>query len=58
MANEKNLSTLKYLLDLIREWIEKHKVGSLTINFFKGGVSSVKMEETVKLDVEEKKSRG
>ena len=37
------------LIKLIQKWIEDKKVGSLTINFFKGGVSSVKLEETIKL---------
>lgn len=36
-------------MDIIRQWIESRKVGSVTINFFKGGVSSVKFEETIKL---------
>ena len=56
MANEKNLSTMKYLLDLIREWMEKRKVGAMTINFFRGGVSSVKLEETIKLEETQKKT--
>ena len=40
---------MKELITLIKEWIETKKVGSLTINFFKGGISSVKKEETIKL---------
>lgn len=40
---------LKELMDIIRQWIESRKVGSVTINFFKGGVSSVNFNETVKL---------
>ena len=40
---------MKELIVLIKEWIETKKVGSITINFFKGGISSVKKEETIKL---------
>jgi len=41
---------LRELIDIIKEWIDSRKVGSVTINFFKGGVSSVKLEETIKLN--------
>ena len=40
---------MKELLKLIQEWLEKGKVGSITINFFKGGISSVNKNETIKL---------
>ena len=40
---------MKELIALIKEWIETKKVGSITVNFFKGGISSVKKEETIKL---------
>jgi len=40
---------MKELLKLIQEWIEKKKVGKITISFFKGGISHVKKEEIVKL---------
>jgi len=41
---------VKELIDLISEWLEQKKVGSLTINFFKGGISSIDKRETLKLN--------
>jgi hypothetical protein len=38
----------EWVLQIISEWINKHLTGSLTINFFRGGVTSIKKEETVK----------
>ena len=38
-----------HLTSLIKEWIEKKKTGKIVINFFKGGISSVNKEETIKL---------
>jgi len=38
-----------HLTKLIKEWIEKKKTGKIVINFFKGGISSVNKEETIKL---------
>lgn len=35
---------------LIKLWIEQKKVGKITINFFKGGISSIHIEEVKKLD--------
>jgi hypothetical protein len=37
------------LLKLIKEWIQNRKHGKLVINFFKGGITSVNKQETVKL---------
>jgi hypothetical protein len=37
------------LLRLIGEWIKNRKTGKLVINFFKGGVSNVNKQESVKL---------
>jgi hypothetical protein len=44
---------VKELIKLIQEWIDKKKVGSLQINFFKGGISSVNMIETKKMPKQE-----
>ena len=38
------------LIALIKLWIEQKKVGQITINFFKGGISSIHIEEVKKLD--------
>jgi len=40
---------MKNLMELIKKWISEKKVGKITINFFKGGISSVNVEETIKL---------
>ena len=33
---------------LIRDWKQSDKVGKITVNTFKGGISSVKVEQTYK----------
>jgi hypothetical protein len=33
---------------LIDKWIQKKSTGNITINFFKGGITSWKVEETFK----------
>ena len=38
------------LVALIREWIEQKKVGKITINFFKGGITNINIEESKKLE--------
>ena len=35
---------------LIQTWIFEKKTGNITINFFKGGVSSIDIKETKKID--------
>lgn len=37
------------LIKLIKEWIDQKKTGSITVNFFKGGLASVKKEEVLKI---------
>jgi len=36
------------IMKLIQEWVQKRSSGKITINFFKGGISSWKVEETFK----------
>jgi len=38
------------VIELIKVWKQQKKVGSITVNFFKGGITSVKVEETLKID--------
>jgi len=38
---------------ILKKWIKEQKVGNVSINFFKGGVSSIKLEETIKLPKQE-----
>ena len=40
---------MKELFNLIKEWVKTNKVGSITINFFKGGISNVELKESIKL---------
>jgi len=37
------------LKKILEFWIEKKKVGSITVNFFRGGISSVMLKETQKI---------
>ncbi len=37
------------IIKLIKTWIEERKTGRLVFNFFKGGLSSIGIEETKKL---------
>lgn len=37
------------IVALIWSWLTEKKVGNIQINFFKGGISSVNFNETVKL---------
>ena len=43
---------IEIIRPLIEKWMSEKRVGSITINFFKGGVSTIKIgqEETIKLD--------
>jgi len=41
------------LIELIKNWIFEKKTGSIQVNFFRGGISSIKKEETVKLNSKE-----
>ena len=43
---------MKELIKLIQEWIKSKKTGKIVINFFKGGISGVRKEETIKLTKE------
>ena len=38
------------IIKLIETWIEERKTGRLTLNFFRGGISSINKTETEKLD--------
>jgi len=40
---------LKEVHRVLASWLDRRKVGNVTVNFFKGGISSVKLEETIKL---------
>ena len=37
-----------WVIELIKEWIIGGRTGSITINFFKGGVTNVEKNESVK----------
>jgi len=38
----------RWVTDLLAEWIAKQKTGSLTINFFRGGITNVTKNESIK----------
>jgi hypothetical protein len=46
----KDNKNLEQIIDLLKAWINNEEVGSVTINFFKGGISSVKLLQTLKMN--------
>lgn len=38
------------LKQLIEQWIRDKKVGNIQINFYLGGISTIKVEETLKIN--------
>jgi len=40
--------TLKEVIEFIVQWIEDKKTGSIQVNFFRGGISTVKFTEILK----------
>lgn len=38
------------IVNLIKHWMATEKVGSIQINFFKGGITTVNLNETKKLN--------
>jgi hypothetical protein len=41
---------LDKIIKLLNNWIGFKKTGNITINFFKGGISSIDIRETKKVD--------
>ena len=41
---------VRKLVELIYEWLEEGKVGSIQINFFGGGITNLNLSESLKLD--------
>ena len=48
IKNREANTNFKWVMDVIWSWVAGRKVGSVTINFFKGGISSIKEEITIK----------
>ena len=48
--NENGRFSVHTVFGIIQRWIRERKVGSITVNFFKGGISSVQLNETIKVD--------
>lgn len=44
------MDNLYKLHSIIKEWLDKKYVGSLTINFFKGGISNILIHRSIKLE--------
>ena len=38
------------LILLIKDWLNKNKTGSIKINTFKGGITNVEFNESIKID--------
>jgi hypothetical protein len=43
------MKTIDKLILLIKDWMSKKKTGSIKINFFKGGIANVNLEESIKI---------
>lgn len=41
---------MEKIFTLIKLWIEQKKVGKITINFFKGGITNINIEESKKIE--------
>jgi len=41
---------IEKIVRLLQTWIFEKKTGNITINFFKGGISSIDIKETKKID--------
>jgi hypothetical protein len=41
---------IEAIVRLLQTWIFEKKTGSITLNFFKGTIGTVKTEETKKID--------
>ena len=54
--NENIEKDLQAIVDISREWLENRKIGSLTFNFFKGGVANYIKKESIKFDPDRKKT--
>jgi len=44
-----NPAFLDELINIIKDWIDRKKTGSIQINFFKGGISNIIKQESEKL---------
>ena len=47
----------KVVTNTVGDWLVKGKTGSIQFNLFRGGISSVKFEETVKLGKSDRNAR-
>lgn len=43
------MTNLDKILAILKQWVVEKKVGSVTINFFKGGITTINLNETVKI---------
>lgn len=44
-----NENDIKEIVRIVKDWIDLKKIGSIQINFFKGGISNVNLSESRKL---------
>jgi hypothetical protein len=42
-------SQLNELIKVVKAWIDEKRIGSITINFFKGGIANLIVKESVKI---------
>jgi len=49
------LEDIDKVIEIIRDWIENQKTGSIQINFFKGGIGNLNLSNSIKLDTSKTK---
>ncbi len=52
MTETEKQETLKDIMRLHKLWMDGKKVGNIQVNYFRGGVTSINLNETVKLGKE------
>ena len=43
------------IIEVVNDWIDNQKTGSIQINFFKGHIGNLNLNNSIKLDTPEKK---
>ena len=49
------MKDIEKIIEVIKNWIDNRKTGSIQINFFKGHIANLNLNNSIKLDTTEKK---
>ena len=44
------MEDIEKIIEIIKDWIDNQKTGSIQINFFKGGIGNLNLSNSIKLD--------